>query len=385
MIGIARRSVLGLFLTAFLPAGLAAQQPSLSGLYRLYQGAGEVGRERFERSRGVVHLSVTVPILNMKLDSRTVFDSSGRFQRFAADLFDVTGDSLIGTYAVTVDGDTLRTVSVTKRTGATTHGAVKGPAAGVLPAQTIAVVALLLRRFPRDTVIRMLPMGADSTIPVSIAHRGDSGTVSFAGLEARTTLIGGQPGRIEVPVSRLRAELWDGRDSLPVLPGIRRPRLDYAAPPGAPYTAQEVRVPIRPVQGDTFSLAGTLTLPVTTPTPSPVVVTITGSGQETRDEDLWPMLPDYRPFRQIAERLARDGIGRVVRLGATGSARQRPAGRGAVLPDQRLDPVVRGLRPAPHAPSRARSGAHPAGDVGPASVVGAGRHVGRDPTRRRQP
>ena len=312
MIVIAKRSVL-LMLSAFLTVRLAAQQPSLSGLYRLYQGGGEVGRERFERSGGTVRLSVTVPLLNLKLDSRTEFDSSGRFQRFTAELFVAAGDSLIGTYAVTADGDTLRTVSMSKRTGATTYGVVAGPAAGVLPAQTIAVVALLLRRFPRDTVIRMLPMGADSTIPVTVVHRGDSGVVSFAGLEARTTLVAGRPGAIEMPISRVRADLWNGRDSLPPLAGLKRPVVDYGSPAGAPYTAKEVRVPIRPVQGDTFSLAGTLTLPAGTSGAVPVVVTITGSGQQTRDEDLWPLLPDYRPFRQIAERLAREGIG-VLRL-----------------------------------------------------------------------
>ena len=32
-------------------------------------------------------------------------------------------------------------------------------------------------------------------------------------------------------------------------------------------------------------------------------ITITGSGLQSRDEDLWPTVPDYRPFRQIAERL----------------------------------------------------------------------------------
>lgn len=313
MIAIGRRSALGWVLAACLPAGLAAQQPALSGLYRLYQGAAEVGRERFERARGVVSLSITVPILNMKLDSRTEFDSTGRFRHFASEVFDAAGDSLLGTYSVTVDGDTLRTVSVSTRTGRTLIGAFAGPAAGVLPAQTIAVVALLLRRFPRDTVIRMLPMSGDSTIPVTIAHRGDSGTVSFAGLVAQSTLTGGRPGTIEVPVSRLRADLWNGRDSLPPLAGLHRPRPDYAAPPGAAYTAQEVRVPIRSLQGDTFSLAGTLTLPIARSRPAPVVVTITGSGQETRDEDLWPLLPAYRPFREIAERLARDGIG-VLRL-----------------------------------------------------------------------
>jgi len=314
MIAIAKHSVAGLLLAALPASGLAAQQPpSWSGLYRIFQGTAEVGRERFERGRGEVVLSVTVPILFMKLDSRTEFDSSGRFQRFVAEVFDAAGDTLRGTYRVTVDGDTLRTVSVFGRTGTPSERAVAGPAAGVLPAQTIAVVALLLRRFPRDTVVRMLPMGGDSTVPVRISHRGDSGTVSFAGLEARTMLFDGRPGTIDIPVSRVRGELWNGRDSLAPLAGMRRPLLDYSAPPGAGYTAAEIRVPITPAQGDTFSLAGTLTLPIAGPRPAPIVVTITGSGQETRDEDLWPLLRNYRPFRQLAERLADEGIG-VLRL-----------------------------------------------------------------------
>jgi len=312
---VGRPRVLGLLgLLASAPAGLAAQQPpSWSGLYRIFQGTAEVGRERFERARGVVALSVTVPILFMKLDSRTEFDSSGRFRRFAAEVFDATGDTLRATYTVTVDGDTLRIVTVSGPSRATSERAIAGHAAGVLPAQTVAVVALLLRRFPRDTTIRMLPMGSDSTVAVSIAHRGDSGSVTFGGLEARTTLVDGRPGAIDVPVSRVHAELWNGRDTLPPLAGLKRPPLDYTAAPGAPYTAQEVRVSIRPVHGDTFSLAGTLTLPVPALARAPILVTITGSGQETRDEDLWPLLPNYRPFRQIAERLAREGIG-VLRL-----------------------------------------------------------------------
>ena len=316
MIVTANRSRLWLVLAAsalLLPPVLTAQQPALSGLYRLYQGSAEVGRERFERARGQVRLSITVPIMGLKLDSRTEFDSTGRFQRFAAEAFDAAGDSLLGTYTVTADGDTLRIESTAGRTGATTKGVVRGPVAGVLPAQTVAVVALLARRFPRDTVIRMLAMGNDSTVPVTIVHRGDSVIVSFAGLEARTTLVAGRPGTVEVPASRLRADLWNGHDSLPPLAGVRRPPLDYSAPPGASYTAREVRIPITPVHGDTFSLAGTLTLPTAGPRPAPIVVTITGSGQETRDEDLWPLLPNYRPFRQVAERLAREGIG-VLRL-----------------------------------------------------------------------
>lgn len=309
-----RASTAALIALAIVPGTLAAQQPApFAGLYRMYQAGAEVGREQFRRSPGLAEMSVVVPVIGLKVDSRTEFDAAGQFRRFAARVYDAAGDSLRATYDVTVDGDTLRSVLVTQRTGDTRSGAVAGPAAGVIPAQSVAVIALLGRRFGRDTVVRMLPMGADSTIPVTIVHHGDTAVVTMVGIEARAVIAAGRPGTIEVPVQRVRAELWDGRDSLPALAGMRRPVPDYRAPSGAPFTAQEVRVPIHPVQGDTFSLAGTLTLPLSGPRPTPVVVTITGSGGQTRDEDLWPLLPDYHPFRLIAERLARDGIG-VLRL-----------------------------------------------------------------------
>lgn len=285
------------------------QAPAFAGLYRMFQAGTEVGRETFRRTSDAAEMSVVVPILSLKLDSRTVFTSTGTFQRFEAQAYDAAGDSLRGTYTVTVEGDTLRAVAVSKRTGAATTKAIVGPAAGVIPAQSVAVVALLAKRFAgHDTTVRMLPMGGDSTIPVTVAYHGDSATVAFAGIEAHTAIPGGRPSTIAIPVQRLTAELWNGRDSLAALPGLHRPTPDYTAPPGAPYTAQEVRVPIRPAAGDTFSLAGTLTLPTTGRKPGAAVVTITGSGQQTRDEDLWPLLPGYRPFRQIADRLAREGV-----------------------------------------------------------------------------
>lgn len=300
------------------PTTAAAQQPPFAGLYRMFQAGAEVGREQFRRVPGLAEMSVVVPILGLKLDSRTEFDSLGRFRRFEAKAYDAAGDSLRGTYTVTADGDTLRGMSVSQRTGQSRSTAVAGPAAGVIPAQSVAVIALLARRFSRDTVVRLLPMGADSTIPVTIVHHGDTAVVTLAGIEARTVTAGGRPAAIDIPMQRLRAELWDGRDSLPALAGLRRPVPDYRAPAGAPYAAEEVRVPIRSVQGDTFSLAGTFTRPVAGPAAVPVVVTITGSGRQTRDEDLWPLLPDYRPFRQIAERLGTAGIA-VLRLDDRGT------------------------------------------------------------------
>jgi uncharacterized protein len=81
-------------------------------------------------------------------------------------------------------------------------------------------------------------------------------------------------------------------------------KVDYGAPPGAPYTAVSVTVPT--TRG--YSLAGTLTLPAGASASHrvPAIVTITGSGPQDRDEAL--PFGGYRPFRQIADTLTRRGI-----------------------------------------------------------------------------
>jgi dienelactone hydrolase len=83
-----------------------------------------------------------------------------------------------------------------------------------------------------------------------------------------------------------------------------KPKPDYSAPADAPYTAEEVVV--KTPAGHT--LAGTLTLPKSASRTQPVsaIVTVTGSGPQDRDENIG--LPGFRPFRQIADSLARRGI-----------------------------------------------------------------------------
>ena len=175
---------------------------------------------------------------------------------------------------------------------------------GIVPTQSIAVVAFAAEHAAgRDTLLRMLPLGADSAWDVRVRWRGDTALVTLGPIEAWALVSHGRAGRIEVPVQRVVGELWDGRDSLPPLPGTRRPVPDYTAPPGAPYTAEEVRIPV-----DSFALAGTLTRPTGARGRVPVVITVSGSGQQERDEDLWPVVTGYRPFRQVAERLAQSGI-----------------------------------------------------------------------------
>lgn len=95
----------------------------------------------------------------------------------------------------------------------------------------------------------------------------------------------------------------------------------YAAPPGAPYTAEQVS--IRTADGG--MLAGTLTLPrgAGADRPAPVVVTISGSGLQNRDSELVG-IGGYAIFREVADTLGRRGIG-VLRLDDRGAGASSPA------------------------------------------------------------
>ncbi len=110
--------------------------------------------------------------------------------------------------------------------------------------------------------------------------------------------------------------------------GRAKPKTDYSAPAGAPYSAQNVTVP---TPGG-FTLAGTLTLPHGASRAHPVaaVVTITGSGPEDRDEYIG--LEGYRPFRQLADSLGRRGIA-VLRMDDRGTGASTGKFKGATTAD----------------------------------------------------
>lgn len=130
----------------------------------------------------------------------------------------------------------------------------------------------------------------------------DAGIVYEGVLNKERTELAGtfKQGGQEIPLTLTRA----GDAPAPKATPKPTPKPDYSAPADAPYTAEEVSVP---TPGG-FTLAGTLTLPKGASKAKPVgaIVTITGSGQENRDSELG--LDGYRPFRQIADSLARNGI-----------------------------------------------------------------------------
>ena len=322
----------GLLAAATAPP-VRAQEPALdAGLYRLYQSTAELGRETFRRTATAFESTMELPVLSARLTYHTEFDAAGHVARFELRAFNLATDSLTVDYTVVASRDSLHFTQT--RPGASPserQWAKPGVVDAISAPQSVAgLVALADRAHRRDTTFRAWGVGEDSVITFTVRFAADTARVVSGPFEVRALL--GPDGRgqsAEIPLQRVRIERWagGGGDSPPPLPGLHRPPADYGAPAGADYTAEEVRVPVQPARGDTFSLAGTLTVPKSGRAPYPAAVMITGSGLEDRDENLWPLVRGYRPFRQIAERLAAAGVA-VLRVddrsfgGSTGDARE---------------------------------------------------------------
>ncbi len=288
---------------------LSAQAPVTAGVYRIYHGTTEIGREQFERGATQFTQTSTIQPVNARIESTNRRDASGAFTGFTLAVRNLAGDSLRGGLEVTREGDSVRTVSdPAGPNGPVMHAADFDL---VLPPQSVATLAeLLIRAGGRDTTWHVLVAGASSVINANVYFgAGDSARVVLPGITVNAIVHGGRVESLEIPAQQARAVLVTEADSLhPMAAAPTRPAPVYTAPPGAPYTAAEVRVPVTPIGSDTFSLGCTLTLPTVRRPPYPAIVTITGSGSQARDEDLWPVLPGYAPFRQIAARVARAGI-----------------------------------------------------------------------------
>ncbi|MBC5994919.1 alpha/beta hydrolase family protein [Pontibacter cellulosilyticus] len=111
---------------------------------------------------------------------------------------------------------------------------------------------------------------------------------------------------------------------------------DYSAPPGAPYTAEDVRIQTKAGH----VLAGTLTIPKNAVKPVPVVVTITGSSPQDRDHNT-PFGGDYRIFRQLADELGRNGVA-VLRMDDRGVGKSTGNFESATTPE-RADDIREGI------------------------------------------
>lgn len=173
--------------------------------------------------------------------------------------------------------------------------------------------------------VPMVSVAGAQPVPARITWVGtDSAIVAFGAAEARLAvdaaghILGGT-----IPAQGLTIE----RGAATTAQSMRVEKPDYSAPAGAPYTATDVVVPT--TRG--YTLAGTLTMPKGARGPVPAVVTITGSGPEDRDEAI-PPVKGYRPFREIADSLARRGIA-VLRMDDRGTGASGGTYAGATSED----------------------------------------------------
>lgn len=151
-----------------------------------------------------------------------------------------------------------------------------------------------------DTITVVLAQGGN-VLKMAIRKSGDTTIISLAGSESRFVhdalgLVQANAGPGAV-VRRVNAA-----DASKLVAPANAAKLSYAAPAGAPYTAEDVVINTE----SGFQIAGTLTRPSGTAR-VPLVITISGSGEQERDSRLAPV-PGYAIFRDIADTLGRRGI-----------------------------------------------------------------------------
>lgn len=250
---------------------------------------------------------------------------------------------LVQRAVLTLVGDTAL-AEVTGPTGASSTQRLKTSAnAFMLVNASAAMIDIALMR------ARLTP-GAVDTIPVFLTTGGltvpsilttwtDSATWSLAGQVSQLKLAGGRLREAVVAAQNFRMVRIEGA----ALDGLAIAAPDYSAPAGAPYRAERVTVPGR----DGHTLVGTLTTPQGGPGSVPAVVTISGSGPQDRDEYI-PLVPNFRPFRQLADTLGRHGIA-VLRLDDRGTGESGGSFVGSTSADFANDvrDAVRWLRARP--------------------------------------
>jgi len=317
------RVIAGLALAALAAGATGARAAAPAGAFLMFLGRDTLSIERFERSGGGMQGMLVFRIANSRVAWTTTEDSGGavvRMEALMGSASDPPGSPPRQALAVEFAGDSVFTEA---RPGGAQRFASKRGARPFLNPSVALMAEFATRTMPHpggraEGALFLLAGGGTETAIVT-RPAADSVVVEFSGvsfcfgLDADGDVVRGRVPQQNLDIVRV-AELPPG------LLELSAP--DYSAPAGAPYTAEEVRVRTR--EGHT--LAGTLTRPAGS-APVACVVTITGSGSQDRDGSI-VMVRGYRPFRGVADALARRGIA-TLRLDDRGVGGSEAPARGA--------------------------------------------------------
>jgi uncharacterized protein len=310
---LARCLLLALALLVTL-AGRQAQERAT--FYLVRHALGGTDTVVVERStRGASTLSGEFAASGARLSYTAELTPDGLVSRLETRTYRPASDTVPTTATITVRGDSIEVHAG----GAAAVRRPAGAGALIILNPSVAFFEQMLlraRALGGDSAsIPIFSVGAPAVMPLVVRRVGaDSATMRYAGVEIRVAvsatgrLLGGT-----IPAQGI--DIVRG----PAIEALAVELHDYSAPPGAPYTAEEVVARTTPG----LRLAGTLTLPKERRRGRlPAVVTITGSGPEDRDEES-AALKGFRPFRELADTLGRRGIA-VLRLDDRGVGASDP-------------------------------------------------------------
>jgi dienelactone hydrolase len=304
----------GLAVIALTAATSLHAQTSERAVFLVRLGSDTIAVERASRTGAQLEGKLLIRSPAIRIGQQVTLTDSSTVERVVTTVgVGATGDSVQQRAELTLRGDsasshvedTRAPVPMADRRFKITRGAI--PFVN-LSGLSLELILRRARALGGDTArVPLLLIGGQDVSAMVTRLGADSAVVSLGGVALRARTDG--EGRLlgaAVPSQNVVFERLAG-DS-PVA-AWRPATVSYAAPAGAPYTAEDVT--LRTPAGLRF--AGTLTVPAhAAGARVPAVVLITGSGQQDRDERT-PFLENWRPFREIADTLSRRGIA-VLRL-----------------------------------------------------------------------
>lgn len=302
-----RVAPLAVALASAIPLCAEAQGAGRRDLLILLAGNDTVSVERFSRTASRLEGEIVVRPANARFTLGVDVAADGAalrlqnaYRQASADVASPPAQSADVRFT---DDSVIVDVSGGGRTATQRFATTKGAVPFLNP--SFALVELMIQRaraIGGDSVaVPVWNLQGGTTAMASVIKRGrDSVVVMLGSVPAHLAVnAAGEITGGAVPAQGLRIVRARGGDGS----AMKTEKPDYTAPAGAPYTAEDVTIP---TPGG-HTLAATLTLPRDRARPVAAVVTISGSGPQDRDEAILPV-KGYRPFRQVADTLGRNGI-----------------------------------------------------------------------------